>query len=107
MTTSRAKAIGSAAERVVARMIGGRRTYGYGPVDVQSGMFDLQVKQLSTPPSLNAIRGWLAAIPYRGDRLRGVVVLDRPGSGFATRRTITFDLAEFAEWYGRVDSDAR
>jgi hypothetical protein len=105
MTTSRAKAIGSAAERVVARKLGGRRRgMDYGPVDVEAGNLDLQVKALTVQPSLNAIRAMVDVIPKRESALRGAVIADRPGRGRRVRWTIVFDLDEYAEWYGGRDA---
>jgi hypothetical protein len=101
MTTSRAKAIGSAAERIVARKLGGwRRGMDYGPIDVSTDALDLQVKALTVQPSLNAIRAMVDVIPRNPVRLRGAVIADRPGSGRRTRWTIVFDLDEYIEWYG-------
>lgn len=93
------KAVGSEAERYVARAIGGQRTYGYGPVDVTNGSMDVQVKAVSIAPSLNAVRKYLHAMPAVG-KLRAVVVIERPGAAFRARRTITFDFDEWREWYG-------
>lgn len=102
MTTSRSKAAGSAAERVVAHALNGRRVgMDGGPVDViVDGYLDIQVKTLKTLPSLAAVIGYLEAIP-KSDRLRSAVVITRPGSGGKAVRTITFDLDEFAEWHGQ------
>lgn len=101
MTTSRQKAIGSAAERVVARKLGGRRRgQDYGPVDVEAGNLELQVKALTIQPSLNAIRAMVDGIPKSEHRLRGAVIADRPGRGRRVRWTIIFDLDEYADWYG-------
>lgn len=102
MTTSRSKAIGSAAERAVAAALDGRRVgMDGGPVDViVDGYLDTQVKCVKTLPSLAAVITMLEAIP-KGDRLRSVVVVTRPGQGRKAVRTITFDLDEFAGWHGR------
>lgn len=102
MTTSRSKAIGSAAERAVAAALGGERVgMDGGPVDViVDGYLDVQVKCVKSLPSLAAVLGYLEAIP-KGDLLRSVVVVTRPGSGRRAIRTITFDLDEFADWHGR------
>ncbi len=101
MTTSRQKAIGSAAERSVAYALAGRRVgMDGGPIDViVDGYMDVQVKAVKTLPSLAAVLGYLAAIPKR-DRLRSVAVVSRPGPGRKAIRTITFDLDEFAAWHG-------
>ena len=101
MTTSRQKAIGSAAERAVAYALDGRRVgMDGGPVDViVDGYMDVQVKTVKALPSLAAVIGYLGAIPKR-DRLRSCVVVTRPGPGRKAVRTITFDLDEFAQWHG-------
>ena len=101
MTTSRQKAIGSAAERAVAYALDGQRVgMDGGPVDViVEGYMDVQVKSVKALPSLAAVIGYLAAIPTR-DRLRACVVVGRPGKGHKAVRTITFDLDEFAQWHG-------
>lgn len=101
MTTSRQKAIGSAAERAVAAALDGRRVgMDGGPVDViVDGYLDVQVKTVRSLPSLAAVTGYIEAIP-KGERLRACVVVSRPGSGKRAVRTITFDLDEFREWHG-------
>jgi len=100
VTTSHQKAIGSAAERVVAAALDGRRVgMDGGPVDViVDGYLDIQVKAVRSLPSLAAVIGYLEAIPQR-DRLRACVVVTRPGPGRKAVRTITFDLDDFAEWH--------
>jgi len=101
MTTSRQKAIGSAAERLVAAKLGGsRRGWDYGPVDVEAGNLQLQVKVLTIQPSLNAIRAMIDRIPYDETMLRGAVIGTRPGAGGRVRWSIVFDLDEYAQWYG-------
>lgn len=101
MTTSRQKAIGSAAERAVAYALDGRRVgMDGGPVDViVEGYLDVQVKAVRSLPSLAAVVGYINAIPGR-ERLRACVVVSRPGQGRKAVRTITFDLDEFAQWHG-------
>jgi hypothetical protein len=101
MTTSRQKAIGSAAERDVAYRLGGERTLGYGPIDVHTPAFNVQVKCTTSMFSLNFARKCIELIPYRDDRLRGFVQVSRSGRGVPAKRTIVFDLDEFSEWYGR------
>lgn len=102
MTTSRQKAVGSACERMVADLLGGVRVgMDGGPVDVLVGAYaQLQVKNLATLPSLHAVRRMLEAMPA-GERMRGVVVVERAGQGRRGSRTITFDLDDWAAWHGR------
>lgn len=108
MTTSRQKAIGSAAERVIRAAFGDEATrvgQAGGPVDViVEGYLELQVKNVKQLPSLNALMGMIKAIPQNG-HLRAAVVIERPGRGRKAMRTITFDLDEFAEWHGSIAPD--
>lgn len=101
MTTSRQKAIGSAAERAVAAALDGRRVgMDGGPVDViVDGYLDVQVKAVKSLPSLAAVIGYLLAIPP-SERLRSCVVVTRPGQGKRAVRTITFLLEDWIEWHG-------
>jgi hypothetical protein len=102
VTTSRSKAAGSAAERLVAHVLDGERVGQLGgPVDViVEGYLDLQVKTLRSLPSFAAILKMLDAIPP-SERLRGAVVVSRPGTGKRAVRTITFDLDDFATWHAK------
>src|SRR3954468_17406351 len=98
MTTSRSKAADSAAERVVAAALAGRRVgHDGGPVDViVDGYLDVQVKAVKSLPSLAAVIGYLLAIPP-SERLRSCVVVTRPGSGGKAVRTITFLLEDWIQ----------
>ena len=101
MTTSRAKAVGSSAEREVANILGGERVgMDGGPTDVVvPGYANIQVKKVASLPSLNELHKWLDAMPQ--DALRGVVVIHRAGQGKRGLRMIAFDLDEYARWHGR------
>ena len=100
MTTSKQKAAGSAAERAVAKLLGGVRVgMDGGPTDVViEGYAYIQVKTLRTLPSLRAIQHMLDIMPK--DRLGAAVIIERKGSGNRGSRTITFDLDAWAEWHG-------
>ncbi|HUW15902.1 MAG TPA: hypothetical protein VMW94_02390 [Actinomycetes bacterium] len=106
MTTSRSKAIGSAAERQVAKLLGGERVgMDGGPVDVVLGDYcALQVKNVRTLPSLNAVRSYIEAMPP--DRLRAAVVIERAGSGRRGVRLICFDLDEWVAWHGGMSDES-
>jgi len=101
MTTSRQKAVGSAAERRVAALLGGVRVgMDGGPVDVVvPGYANVQVKNVKSIPSLRECVGYLEAMPT--DLLRATVVVERAGQGRRGLRTITFDLDEWIAWHGR------
>lgn len=100
MTTSRQKAIGSAAERAIAKQLDGIRVgMDGGPVDVVVGDYlAIQVKALSSLPSMREVDHLLRLVP-RDPRLRAVVIIERAGRGSRGVRTITFDLDEWAEWH--------
>lgn len=104
MTTSRQKARGSAAERSVAKALGGVRIgQQLGPVDVTVPDYaDIQVKNVAALPSLRSIGAMLDTIPIRG-LLRGVVVIEAAGQGRRGSRTITFDFDEYCEFHGSVE----
>jgi hypothetical protein len=100
VTTSRSKAVGSAAERKVAAMLGGVRVgMDGGPVDVVlPGYASLQIKNVRTLPSLREVRGYIEAMPD-DDRLHAAVVIERAGSGHRGLRVIVFDLDEWQQWH--------
>jgi hypothetical protein len=105
MTTSRQKAAGSAAERAVAKLLGGIRVgMDGGPVDViVPGYLALQVKTVKSLPSLLAVSDMIdRMIPIEEwpIGMRAVVVIQRAGSGRRGSRTITFDLDDWAAWHG-------
>jgi hypothetical protein len=104
MTTSKQKAIGSAAERRIAALLGGVRVgMDGGPVDVIVGDYlSVQVKNVKGLPSLREAVGYIEAMPV--GRLRAAVVVERAGSGRRGLRTITFDLDEWITWHGGPDS---
>lgn len=107
MTTSRQKAVGSAAERKVAAMLGGHRVgMDGGPVDVVvPGHMTVQVKNLKAIPSTKALMAMLEAMPWGETYLRSVVVIERAGRGRRGLRTITFDLDEWVQWHGSLDTE--
>jgi len=100
MTTSRQKAAGSAGERRVAGLLGGRRVgMDGGPIDVKvDGYLHVQVKTVARLPSLALCRRHIDAIP-KGDHIRASVIVERPGSGHIGRKFIVMDLDEFAGWH--------
>ena len=100
MTTSSQKRIGSASERAVAALLGGKRIgMDGGPVDVVIPDYAwIQVKNVKAAPSMNAIGKMIRLMP--SNLLRGVVVIERAGQGVRGSRTITFDLDDYAAWHG-------
>lgn len=102
VTTSHQKAVGSAGERRVAGMLGGRRVgMDGGPIDViVDGYLSVQVKTVAHLPSLAVCKKHIDAIPA-GDHIRASVIVERPGSGRIGRKFIVMDLDEFSEWHAR------
>jgi hypothetical protein len=102
VTTSRAKAKGSAAERLVARVLGGRRVGHFlGKTDVVvDGWLRVQVKTLDVQPSLNEVRKILRDVrsECRGE-MPAAVIFDRPGSGHVSEPVVILPLVDFAAWY--------
>ena len=88
---------GNAWERTVAAKINGTRTGQFGgQVDASSSVYDLQCKVGGSYPE--RIDGWLRKIPFRYDKLRGVVMGDSPGLGGTRRAVIIFDLDEWLDF---------
>jgi hypothetical protein len=106
VTTSYQKAVGSAGERRVAGMLGGRRVgMDGGPVDVVvDGYLNIQVKTVAHLPSLNVCRKHIDAIA-KGDHIRASVIVERPGSGRIGRKFIVMDLDEFADWHSGANDE--
>lgn len=100
MTTSRSKAKGSRAERLVAEVMGGVRVgMDGGPVDVVvPGYANVQVKAMAIQPSLNECRSMIEAMPE--GLLRAVVVVPSPGRGHVAKPLIVMELREWREWHG-------
>jgi len=89
---------GNRAELAVARRIGGTKVGPLGkPWDVETPTMRLQVKKVAAWPSLNAVLGYIDAIPEDILRMRGAI-LTQPGRN--ARSLIVLDFKEFSEWYG-------
>jgi hypothetical protein len=93
---------GNSFEREVAKRLNGQRIgWAGGPSDVSTGIYDIQCKVGGSYPE--RIDGWLRKIPFRFEKLRGVVIGDSPGGGAKRRSVIVFDLDEFIDFYGESE----
>ena len=93
---------GNSYEREVAKRLNGTRIgWTGGPSDVSTGIYDIQCKVGGSYPE--RIDGWLRKIPFRFEKLRGVVIGDSPGAGGKRRSVIVFDLDEFIDFYGESE----
>jgi len=94
---------GNAYEREVAKRLNGQRIgWAGGPSDVSTGIYDIQCKVGGSYPE--RIDGWLRKIPFRFEKLRGVVIGDSPGAGGKRRSVIVFDLDEFIDFHGNTEA---
>ena len=91
---------GKDAERAIAKEYGGRRTGQYGgPDDVVVG--DLFVVQ-SKAGGWFSERVWneLAKLPRSGGRIPTLIVSDRPGPGYRTRRYVVRMMDDDVQLHG-------
>jgi hypothetical protein len=95
---------GNAYEREVAARLNGTRVgWAGGPTDVSTGVYDIQCKVGGSYPE--RIDGWLRKVPFRYEKLRGVVLGDSPGPGTKRRSLIVFDLEEFADFFAETQPE--
>jgi hypothetical protein len=95
---------GNAYEREVAARLNGTRVgWAGGPTDVSTGVYDIQCKVGGSYPE--RIDGWLRKVPFRYEKLRGVVLGDSPGPGTRRRSLIVFDLEEFADFFAETQPE--
>jgi hypothetical protein len=95
---------GNSFEREVAKRLNGTRIgWAGGPSDVSTGIYDIQCKVGGSYSE--RIDGWLRKIPFRYEKLRGVVMGDSPGPGVKRRAVIVFDLDEFIDYFGESEPE--
>ena len=100
-----ARARGNAFEREVADRLNGKRVgWAGGPTDVSTGVYDIQCKVGGSYPE--RIDAWLRKVPFRYEKLRGVVLGDSPGAGTKRRALIVFDLDEFIDFLGETEQES-
>lgn len=93
---------GNAIERFVCSLLGIKRVGQYGGLEDGGSSEDHLVVQVKSGGAHQAsLQARIKTIPARSDQLRGWVTVSTPGAGHRREGVISFDLAEFAAWYGK------
>lgn len=93
---------GNAIERFVCSLLGIKRVGQYGgPEDGGSASDHLVVQVKSGGAFQDSLRRKILTVPANADQLRGWVTVSTPGAGTRREGVISFDLREFADWYGK------
>lgn len=93
---------GNAIERFVCSLLGIKRVGQYGgPEDGGSASDHLVVQVKSGGAFQDSLRRKILTVPANADQLRGWVTVSTPGAGARREGVISFDLREFADWYGK------
>ena len=91
---------GNAIERWVCKLLGIQRVGMYGgPDDGRGDHLVVQVKSGGAHQA--ALLAKIHTVPANADQLRGWVTVSTPGAGHPREGVISFDLREFAMWYGK------
>ena len=99
---------GNAIERWVCKLLGIARVGQYGGLE-DGGKADdwLRIQVKSGGAHQASLLAKIHTIPANADQLRGWVTVSTPGAGHQREGVISFDLREFAGWYGKgIDEDA-
>lgn len=96
------RARGNAIERWVCSLLGIKRVGQYGGLE-DGGSYDdhLVIQVKSGGAFQESLRRKITSVPARSDQLRGWVTASTPGAGTRREGVISFDLREFADWYGK------
>jgi len=97
---------GNEIERWVCAQLGIRRVGQYGGKEDGGGADDFLSVQVKSGGAFQAaLLSKIHTVPARADQLRAWVTASTPGSGGKREGVISFDLAEFAAWYGKGMTD--
>lgn len=92
---------GNSIERWVCRLLGIARVGQYGGLEDGGNASDfLRVQVKSGGAHQAALLAKIHTIPANAAQLRGWVTVSTPGAGHPREGVISFDLREFAAWYG-------
>jgi hypothetical protein len=93
---------GNAIERWVCKLLGIARVGQYGGLE-DGGKADdwLRIQVKSGGAHQAALLAKIHTVPANADQLRGWVTVSTPGAGHQREGVISFDLREFAGWYGK------
>lgn len=93
---------GNAIERWVCKLLGISRVGQYGGLNDGGASTDHLVVQVKSGGAHQAaLLAKIHTVPANGDQLRGWVTVSTPGAGHPREGVISFDLREFAGWYGK------
>ena len=93
---------GNAIELWVCRLLGIERRGQYGGLNDGGSADDFLVVQVKSGGAHQAaLLAKIRTIPSKAEQLRGWVTVSTPGAGHQREGVISFDLREFAAWYGR------
>jgi hypothetical protein len=93
---------GNAIERWVCKLLGIARVGQYGGLEDGGAADDwLRIQVKSGGAHQAALLAKIHTIPANAAQLRGWVTVSTPGAGHPREGVISFDLREFAAWYGK------
>jgi len=97
---------GNSIERWVCKLLGIARVGQYGGLEDGGNASDfLRVQVKSGGAHQAALLAKIHTIPAGAEQLRGWVTVSPPGAGHQREGVISFDLREFAAWYGKGTED--
>jgi len=97
---------GNAIELWACKLLGIRRVGQYGGLEDGGGSEDHLVIQVKSGGAFQqSLLAKIRSVPARSDQLRAWVTVSTPGAGRPREGVISFDLAEFAAWYGKGAPD--
>lgn len=98
---------GNSIELWVCRLLGIERVGQYGRVEDGGSATDfLRIQVKSGGAHQAALLAKIHTIPVNADQLRGWVTVSTPGAGHQREGVISFDLREFAAYYGKGSEEA-
>ena len=98
---------GNAIELWVCKLLGIERVGQYGRIEDGGSDRDfLRIQVKSGGAHQAALLAKIHTIPVNADQLRGWVTVSTPGAGHQREGVISFDLREFAAWYGKGKEEA-
>lgn len=97
---------GNSIELWVCRLLGIERVGQYGRIEDGGSDRDfLRIQVKSGGAHQRSLLGKIHTIPVNADQLRGWVTVSTPGPGHPREGVISFDLREFAAYYGKGTPD--
>jgi hypothetical protein len=98
---------GNAIERWACHLLGIRRVGQFGGLEDGGSSEDHLVIQVKSGGAFQqSLLAKIRSVPVRSDQLRAWVTVSTPGAGRPREGVISFDLAEWAAWYGKGAPDA-